>query len=104
MPSVVAPSMKVTVPVGVALPESGLTVAVKVRLVPLTAVVAEAVSAVVVAIRGPGLTGMEIADEVLALTRDLVKRTGCGFLVVTHSARLAATLDRQVHLSAGLIA
>jgi putative ABC transport system ATP-binding protein len=44
------------------------------------------------------------ADEVLALTRDLVARTGCGFLMVTHSARLAATLDRQVHLSAGRIA
>jgi putative ABC transport system ATP-binding protein len=44
------------------------------------------------------------ADEVLALARDLVARTGCGFLMVTHSARLAATLDRQVHLRAGLIA
>ena len=44
------------------------------------------------------------ADEVLSLTRDLVTRTGCGFLMVTHSARLAATLDRQVHLHAGLIA
>ena len=44
------------------------------------------------------------ADDVLALTRDLVKRTGCGFLMVTHSARLAATLDRRIHLSAGLIA
>jgi putative ABC transport system ATP-binding protein len=44
------------------------------------------------------------ADDVLALTRDLVKRTGCGFLMVTHSARLAATLDRHVNLSAGLIA
>jgi putative ABC transport system ATP-binding protein len=44
------------------------------------------------------------ADGVLALTRDLVARTGCGFLMVTHSARLAATLDRQVHLSAGLVA
>jgi putative ABC transport system ATP-binding protein len=44
------------------------------------------------------------ADEVLALTRDLVARTGCGFLMVTHSARLAATLDRHVNLSAGLIA
>ena len=44
------------------------------------------------------------ADEVLALTRDLVARTGCGFLMVTHSERLAATLDRQVHLSAGRIA
>ena len=44
------------------------------------------------------------ADNVLALTRDLVARTGCGFLMVTHSARLAATLDRQVNLHAGLIA
>jgi putative ABC transport system ATP-binding protein len=44
------------------------------------------------------------ADEVLALARDLVARTGCGFLMVTHSARLAATLDRQVNLHAGLIA
>src|SRR5471030_2698793 len=44
------------------------------------------------------------ADEVLALTRDLVTRSGCGFLMVTHSMRLAATLDRQVHLHAGLIA
>jgi len=44
------------------------------------------------------------ADDVLALTRDLVARTGCGFLMVTHSARLAATLDRQIHLRAGLIA
>jgi putative ABC transport system ATP-binding protein len=44
------------------------------------------------------------ADDVLALARDLVARTGCGFLMVTHSTRLAATLDRQVHLSTGLIA
>jgi len=44
------------------------------------------------------------ADEVLALTRDLITRSGCGFLMVTHSARLAATLDRQIHLHAGLIA
>ncbi len=46
----------------------------------------------------------DTADEVLALARDLVARTGCGFLMVTHSARLAATLDRQIHLHAGLIA
>ena len=44
------------------------------------------------------------ADEVLALARDLVRRTGCGFLMVTHSTRLAATLDRHINLSAGLIA
>ena len=44
------------------------------------------------------------ADDVLALARDLVARTGCGFLMVTHSTRLAATLDRQINLHAGLIA
>lgn len=44
------------------------------------------------------------ADDVLALARDLVARSGCGFLMVTHSARLAATLDRQVNLHAGVIA
>jgi putative ABC transport system ATP-binding protein len=43
------------------------------------------------------------ADDVLSLARDLVARTGCGLLMVTHSARLAATLDRQVNLHAGLI-
>jgi putative ABC transport system ATP-binding protein len=43
------------------------------------------------------------ADEVLSLACDLVARTGCGFLMVTHSVRLAATLDRQVNLHAGLI-
>src|ERR1700720_2811691 len=44
------------------------------------------------------------ADDVLALARDLVAHTGCGFLMVTHSTRLAATLDRQINLHAGLIA
>jgi putative ABC transport system ATP-binding protein len=44
------------------------------------------------------------ADDVLALTRDLVAQTGCSLLMVTHSTRLAATLDRRVNLSAGLIA
>jgi putative ABC transport system ATP-binding protein len=43
------------------------------------------------------------ADDVLALTRDLVAQTGCGLLMVTHSMRLAATLDRHIHLSAGMI-
>jgi putative ABC transport system ATP-binding protein len=44
------------------------------------------------------------ADEVLGLTRELVTRSGCGFLMVTHSMRLAGMLDRQVHLHAGRIA
>ena len=45
----------------------------------------------------------DTADGVLALARDLVARTGCGFLMVTHSMRLAATLDRQVTLHAGRV-
>ena len=44
------------------------------------------------------------ADDVLALTRDLIAQTGCSLLMVTHSIRLAATLDRHIHLSAGRIA
>jgi len=43
------------------------------------------------------------ADDVLALARDLVARSGWGFLMVTHSARLAATLDRRINLHAGVI-
>ena len=43
------------------------------------------------------------ADNVLALTRDLVARTGCGFLMVTHSLHLAGTLDRHVTLHAGRV-
>jgi putative ABC transport system ATP-binding protein len=46
----------------------------------------------------------DTADEVLRLARDLVARSACCFLLVTHSMRLAATLDRQVTLHAGLIA
>jgi len=45
----------------------------------------------------------ETADDVLRLARDLVARSGCGLLMVTHSMRLAATLDRQVTLHAGLV-
>lgn len=46
----------------------------------------------------------DTANEVMRLVRDLVTRSGCGFLMVTHSERLAALLDRHVHLHAGLIA
>jgi len=41
------------------------------------------------------------ADEVVHLIRDLVARSGCGLLMVTHSVRLAAVLDRRLHLSGG---
>ncbi|HWW48201.1 MAG TPA: ABC transporter ATP-binding protein [Xanthobacteraceae bacterium] len=43
------------------------------------------------------------ADEVVELARDLIRRTGCGFLMVTHSLRLAEKLDRRVHLHSGRI-
>jgi hypothetical protein len=48
VPSVIVPSRNVTVPVGTAVPDAGVTVAVNVILVPLAAVVDEAVSAVLV--------------------------------------------------------
>ena len=43
-------------------------------------------------------------DAVLALLRDLVRTTGAALLLVTHSPRLAARLDRRLHLQAGRIA
>jgi putative ABC transport system ATP-binding protein len=43
------------------------------------------------------------ADDVIRLMTDLVSRSGCGLLMVTHSLRLAALLDRRVHLTGGRI-
>jgi putative ABC transport system ATP-binding protein len=43
------------------------------------------------------------ADEVVKLMTDLVRRTGCGLLMVTHSTRLANLFDRRVHLERGRI-
>jgi putative ABC transport system ATP-binding protein len=43
------------------------------------------------------------ADEFMALALDTVAATGCAFLMVTHSERLAGKLQRQVRLSAGVI-
>jgi putative ABC transport system ATP-binding protein len=42
-------------------------------------------------------------DAVLALTLELVAETGCAFLMVTHSARLAARLHRREILEAGVL-
>lgn len=42
-------------------------------------------------------------DEVLRLALELVRATGTAFLMVTHSARLAQMLDRQVLLTAGTL-
>ncbi|PRX37768.1 putative ABC transport system ATP-binding protein [Meinhardsimonia xiamenensis] len=43
------------------------------------------------------------ADEVLALMLELVAEAGAALLMVTHSVRLAARLDRQLQLSRGRI-
>jgi putative ABC transport system ATP-binding protein len=43
------------------------------------------------------------ADDFMQLALDVVAATGSAFLMVTHSARLAAKLERQVRLSAGVI-
>ncbi len=43
-------------------------------------------------------------DAVLSLTLELVEETGCAFLMVTHSARLAARLHRREILEAGVLA
>jgi putative ABC transport system ATP-binding protein len=42
-------------------------------------------------------------DAVMALTLELVAETGCAFLMVTHSARLAARLERQETLVSGAL-
>lgn len=42
-------------------------------------------------------------DTVMALLLDLVRETGAALLMVTHSARLAAMLDRHVVLTGGRI-
>lgn len=42
-------------------------------------------------------------DSVLALTLELVEETGCAFLMATHSARLAARLQRQCRLETGVL-
>jgi putative ABC transport system ATP-binding protein len=42
-------------------------------------------------------------DAVMALTLELVAETGCAFMMVTHSARLAARLGRRETLVAGAL-
>ncbi len=43
-------------------------------------------------------------DTMIALMREMVRETGAALLMVTHSARLAAQLDRRLHLRAGRLA
>ena len=44
------------------------------------------------------------AERVMTLMRDLARDAGAALLVATHSERLAATLDRRLHLSRGRLA
>lgn len=44
------------------------------------------------------------ADEVVTLMQELVARSRCGLLMVTHSLRLAGLLGRRIHLTGGRIA
>ena len=69
VPTVIEPSEKVTVPVGEVAPEAGWTTAVKVMLVPVTAVplTAEEVTVVVVEMMGGAVMVTETADEALLL-------------------------------------
>ena len=46
----------------------------------------------------------DASDKVLALLLELVRDTGAGLLMVTHSQRLAARLGAQQHLSSGVVA
>ena len=43
------------------------------------------------------------ADAVFALMCELVRDSGAALVLVTHSGRLAARLDRRLHLSGGLL-
>ena len=43
----------------------------------------------------------DTADNVLATMLNLIRDEGTGLLMVTHSERIAARLDRRVHLSRG---
>ncbi|MEM9733195.1 MAG: ABC transporter ATP-binding protein [Pseudomonadota bacterium] len=60
--------------------------------------------ALVLADEPTGNLDEETGDAVIALMLDLVKENDAGLLMVTHSNRLAATMERQVHLSAGKLA
>ncbi len=44
------------------------------------------------------------ADDVLDLMVEMTKASGAALLMVTHSERLAARLDRRLHLRAGAVA
>jgi putative ABC transport system ATP-binding protein len=59
--------------------------------------------AVILADEPTGNLDEETGDDVLSLLLDLVKETGAGLLMVTHSPRLADRLGRRIHLSRGAL-
>ena len=60
--------------------------------------------ALVLADEPTGNLDQETGDRVIALALELIAETGCAFLMVTHSARLAARLGRSLTLEAGRLA
>lgn len=43
------------------------------------------------------------ADQVMAQMRSLIAETGAGLLIVTHSEKVAAMIDRRYHLHGGIL-
>ena len=60
--------------------------------------------ALVLADEPTGALDETTADAALDLLLELVSETGAALLMVTHSPRLAARLDRRLHLRAGALA
>jgi lipoprotein-releasing system ATP-binding protein len=58
---------------------------------------------VILADEPTGNLDTKTSEQVLAIFRDLVDRTGCAIVMVTHDADLAARADREVHIVDGRI-
>jgi len=91
---VVAPSLNVTVPVGVGVPEAGVTVAVRVTLVPTATEVADAASFDVVAV-GTGATPVPVMLTTCGLPEALSVKVR---VAVSAVAVLAVKLTLIVHV------
>ena len=58
---------------------------------------------VILADEPTGNLDTKTSEQVLGIFRDLVDRTGCAIVMVTHDADLAARADREVHIVDGRI-
>jgi lipoprotein-releasing system ATP-binding protein len=58
---------------------------------------------VILADEPTGNLDTKTSEQVLGIFRDLVYRTGCAIVMVTHDADLAARADREVHIVDGRI-